>query len=196
MKHQGNFPEEKILLSDGNSQDKSPSIFSSFPNLFSRAKQPPATCMDSFLSHFEVEKSYTIFFIILFLGMGVIMLSLMFLPLAVINPKKFVSLFSLGSLLIIGSFIFIHGTRDFCGMLFSKTRWVLTTLFLTSIATGVFFSFYGNYFIIAYICSIFQFITLVTFVLSFIPGGGMGINFIWNLIKSPFSRQSESYLPS
>lgn len=196
MKHQGNFPEEKILLSDGNTQEKSPSIFSSFPNLFSRPKPAPTSCMDKMLNYFEVEKSYTLFFIILFLGIGVTMLSLMFLPLAVINPKKFVSLFSLGSLLIIGSFIFIYGTREFVGMLFSKTRWVLTTLFLSSIAIGIFFSFYGDFFIVAYICSVLQLITLVTFVLSFIPGGGMGINFIWNLIKSPFSRNSESYLPN
>ena len=46
---------------------------------------------------FEVEKSYTLFFVFIAVGIGLIFLSLVFLPIAWISPQKFVSLFSLGA---------------------------------------------------------------------------------------------------
>ena len=71
---------------------------------------------------FEVEKSYTNFFILLFIGLGLIGFSFFFLPMAILAPKKFVSLFSLGCIVTITSFIFYYGTYDFLLMLFRKDR--------------------------------------------------------------------------
>jgi hypothetical protein len=133
----------------------------------------------------EVEKSYSLFFIILFVGLGLIMLSLVFLPVVWISPKKFVSLFSLGSLITIISFVFIYGTSGYLEMLFSKSRFLFSTLFFLSIFIGIYFAFTDSYYIISLICAVLQFITVIVFVLSFIPGGGYGISFIKSMMLSP-----------
>jgi hypothetical protein len=134
---------------------------------------------------FEVEKSYKLFFIILSVGLGLIFLSLVFLPLVWITPQKFVSLFSLGSLVTISSFVFVYGTSAYLEMLFSKQRALFTILFLVSIFLGIYFAFNQTYYIISLICAVIQLITLIIFTLSFIPGGSMGISFITNILLAP-----------
>lgn len=84
----------------------------------------------------EVEKSYTAFFIFLFLGLGLIGLSFIFLPMAILAPQKFVFLFSLGCLITIASFIFYYGTSDFLSMLFNQERRWFTFMFLVSMTLG------------------------------------------------------------
>jgi len=135
---------------------------------------------------FEVEKSYKLFFIVLLTGLALILLSLMFLPIAWLSPHKFVSLFSLGSLVTLFSFIFIYGTSEYFQILFSKNRALFTILFLFSILLGIYFAFNKTYYIISLVCAVVQMITLVVFTLSFIPGGGMGINFMKNMLFSRF----------
>ena len=137
---------------------------------------------------FEVEKSYTNFFILLFIGLGLIGFSFFFLPMAILAPKKFVSLFSLGCIVTITSFIFYYGTYDFLLMLFKKDRRLITIGFLLSIGIGVYFSFNPTYYIISLICTGIQMIVMIMFILSFIPGGKSGINLIISIITSPFKK--------
>jgi hypothetical protein len=135
----------------------------------------------------EVEKSYKVFFIMLATGLGLIMISLMFLPIVWMSPQKFVSLFSLGCLVSLFSFIFVYGTSEYLEMLFSRKRLLFTMLFLFSIGLGIYFSFNKTYYLISLACAVVQMITLVVFTLSFIPGGGMGIYFIKNMLMSPLN---------
>jgi hypothetical protein len=137
-------------------------------------------------STFEVEKSYTLFFIFLATGIGLLFLSLAFLPIAWLSPQKFVSLLSLGSLTILISFVFIYGTSAYCEMLFTKTRALFSFLFICSTFLGIYFCFFNHsYYIVALVCALVQFITLIIFTLSFIPGGSMGISFITSILMSP-----------
>ena len=131
-------------------------------------------CLKKISSYIEIEKSYKIFFL--------------FLPMILIAPKKFVSLFSMGSLITIFSFIFYYGTYDFLLMLFNKDRRWFTSGFLLSVGIGVYFSFYPTYMIISIICSGFQMIVMFMFILSFIPGGQAGIDFMISIIVSPFKK--------
>ncbi len=133
----------------------------------------------------EVEQSYKTFFIVLSVGVGLIIFSLLFLPIVWIAPKKFVSLFSLGSLTTLISFIFLQGTKAYFDMLFSKSRALFSVLFISSIFLGVYFAFNDTYYLISLICAIVQFITLIVFALSFIPGGSHGISFITSMLMSP-----------
>jgi hypothetical protein len=135
----------------------------------------------------EVEISYKTFFIIFATGISLILLSLLFFPLVWITPQKFVSLFSLGCLVTLLSFIFISGTSAYLEMLFGRKRAALTILFLISIFLGIYFSFNKTYYIISLICACLQMITLIVFTLSFIPGGGLGIYFIKNMMMSPLN---------
>jgi len=150
---------------------------------------------------FEVEKSYKIFFILLIVGMGLIFLSLIFLPVALISPQKFVSLFSLGSIVSLSSFIFVYGTAGYLELLFSRSRVTFTLLFISSIFIGLYFSFFRGNYVVSLICALVQLITLIIFTLSFIPGGQTGISFIFSMISAPFSSlwmkiKGGSYLPS
>lgn len=183
--------DEKNVLNPKQEQAKG-GILGSIKNVFSaKVEEPqPLTCKDKLLNTIEVEKSYTAFFIMLAIGGFVLFLSLIALPTAILFPKKFVMLFSMGSLLVIMSFIFVHGTKEYFKMLFNSGRAYLTTLYFLSIFVGIYFSFTDSYFFISHICAVIQLITLVTFVLSFVPGGNHGINFIWSSIKSIFVKSS------
>ena len=150
---------------------------------------------------FEVEKSYKTFFIFIFIGLGLIFLSMIFLPAIVLAPQKFVGLFSLGSIIILLSFIFIYGTSGYLELLFSASRVTFTLMFLASLLVSFYFSFIKSNYIVSLICALVQMVTLIIFTLSFIPGGQMGISFIIELIKSPFISlwmkiKGGSYLPS
>jgi hypothetical protein len=148
----------------------------------------------------EVEKSYQTFFILLMIGLGLLCLSLVFLPVIILSPYKFVLCFSLGSLIILISFLFIWGTKAYFETLFSKNRFLFTLLFLGSILLGIMFA-WSQYFFFSLLCSIYQLISLIVFTLSFIPGGKVGISFIGSMLSSPFINlwmrmRGQSYLPS
>lgn len=140
----------------------------------------------------EVERSYKLFFIFLFLGLGITFFSFFFLPMIILSPKKFVSLFSLGSSITICSFIFYYGTYDFLSMLFCKERRLYTIMFISSICLGECLSFTKAFFLLSVICSIVQMLIMFTFSLSFIPGGRTGIAFMWDLVLSPIKRMFTS----
>jgi cation transport ATPase len=156
--------------------------------------------MKKLQDNIEVEKSYQTFFILLLIGLALLCLSLMFLPVIILSPYKFVSCFSIGSLLILISFIFVYGTKSYFETLFSKSRFLFTLLFLGSIILGLVFA-WSQYFFLSLICSFAQLVTLIVFVLSFIPGGKNGISLIGRMLSSPFTNmwmrmRGESYLPA
>ena len=136
----------------------------------------------------EVEKSYTAFFIFLFLGLGLMGLSFLFLPMAILAPQKFVALFSLGCLTTISSFIFYYGTSDFLSMLFNQERRWFTFMFLVSMTLGCYFTLGKSYFIISLVCSGVEMFVMIVFLLSFIPGGKTGISFMFSMVTSPIKR--------
>jgi hypothetical protein len=118
------------------------------------------------------------------IGLGMLCLSLMFLPVVIISPSKFCTCFSIGSTIILSSFIFVYGTKAYMEKLFEKNRFPFTILFLLSIILGLYFSISGNYFISIMLAG-FQLITLIVFTLTFIPGGSSGISFIGQMLLSP-----------
>jgi hypothetical protein len=162
------------------------------------------SCKDKIMKklqdNIEIEKSYKTFFILISIGLGLLCLSLMFLPFIILSPHKFILCFSFGSLIILASFIFVYGTKSYFEILFSQNRFIFTLLFLTSIFLGIFLSLAG-YFIFSVLCAIGQLITLIVFTLSFIPGGSGGISMIGRMLSSPFAGimmrfRGGSYLPS
>lgn len=130
----------------------------------------------------RIEKSYTMFFILLTVGFIFILLSLMLLPLIFITPTKFVLTFSLGSMLVLTSFLFIYGVRGYFEMLFSKHRFWFTVLFAFSIFVGFYLAWEGHY-LLSVICLFYQMMCLLNFTFSFIPGG----NAITQTIRNIFS---------
>ena len=151
--------------------------------------QPPKTCKDkmahAIISKVEVEKNITAFISLLGIGCFLICLSLLMLPLIITSPAKFSMCFGLGSVLVLISFLFYHGTKNYIMKLFDKKRFIITILFICSIFLGFIFSI-GKHYFISLLCSLFQLISLILFILTFIPGGKYGIKCIKNRMSSPF----------
>ena len=151
--------------------------------------QPPKTCKDkmahAIISKVEVEKNITAFISLLGIGCFLICLSLLMLPLIITSPAKFSMCFGLGSVLVLISFLFYHGTKNYIMKLFDKKRFIITIFFICSIFLGLIFSI-GKHYFISLLCSLFQLISLILFILTFIPGGKYGIKCIKNRMSSPF----------
>ena len=151
--------------------------------------EPPKTCKDkmahAIITKVEVEKNTTAFISLLGIGCFLICLSLLMLPLIITSPAKFSMCFGLGSVLVLISFLFYHGTKNYVMKLFEKKRFVITILFICSIFLGLIFSI-GKHYFISLLCSLFQLISLILFILTFIPGGKYGIRCIKNRLSSPF----------
>jgi hypothetical protein len=137
------------------------------------------------VSSIEVETSYKTFFIVLAVGMGIVCFSMIFLPFVIVSPQKFLSLFSLGSMVILASFIFVYGTVEYFKMLFERSRLVYSITYIASILLGFYFAFVQGSFLFSLICVGVQVVTLSIFVLTFIPGGSSGITFILETLKAP-----------
>ena len=151
--------------------------------------QQPKSCKDkmanAIIEKVEVEKNITVFISLLGIGCFLICLSIFLLPLIITSPSKFSMCFALGSILILVSFLFYHGTKNYIMKLFDKKRFIITILFVCSIILGLIFSL-GKHYFISLLCSLFQLISLILFVLTFVPGGKKGINCIKRKMSSPF----------
>ena len=151
--------------------------------------QPPKTCKDkmanAIIKKVEVEKNMTIFMSLLSIGCFLLCISIFLIPLIITAPSKFSMCFGLGSVLILISFLFYHGTKNYIIKLFEKKRFVITILFICSIIFGLIFSI-GKHYFISLLCSLFQLISLILFILTFLPGGKYGINCIKRKMSLPF----------
>lgn len=148
------------------------------------------TCKDKIeekiVEKIEVERNIAVFLMLIALGCGLLCLSIFLLPLIITSPSKFSLCFAMGSLLVLISFLFYYGTKEYFKTLFGAQRFWISILFISSIVVGISFSL-GKHYIISMLCSICQLISLIVFILSFVPGGKVGINCIKKAITSPFS---------
>jgi len=133
----------------------------------------------------EVKRNLTVFLCLLGLGCLLLFFSLLLIPFIITSPSKFSMCFALGCTLVLISFLFFHGTKNYVLKLFDKKRFTITILFISSILVGIIFSI-GRHYIISVLCSLFQLVSLVLFILTFIPGGKKGINYIKRQATSPF----------
>ncbi len=114
------------------------------------------------------------------IGLIFLFFSIISLPISLFNPSRFISSFSLGSLIIIFSFIFYYGSQEYTSIIFSRERRKYTISYLCSLLIGFYFMMNPTYYLISFGCNLIQFIILIMFVLTFIPGGERGIEFFLN----------------
>ena len=154
----------------------------------SKEKNCKEKLLEKIINTIEIEKNYTIFCTLLLLGTLLIFISFLLIPMIITSPSKFTLCFSLGSILIIISFLFFHGTKIYFQKLFKKDRFIISILFIISIIVGCAFSI-KNIYLICIICSLFEMFSLILFLISFIPGGGkFGLKCLKNIFTSPFRK--------
>ena len=178
----------KLLKNNNTEENKEVDISSS--NDIKNAENNPPTWKtkleDKLVSLIQVEKNYAIFLVLILLGFFLVFISFLLLPLIITSPARFSLCFALGSVLILISFLFLNGTRNFFKKIFATNRIWISFCFIISIFVGIGFAL-GKHYFISLLCSLFQLVSLILFILSFIPGGKCGINAILNLLKSPFT---------
>ena len=149
------------------------------------------TCKDKIankiIQKLEVEKSIGIFSVLICIGSVLICFSFFLLPLIITSPRKFSFCFAVGSIFILISFLFLVGTRNYVTKLLDNKRIFISISFILSIFIGIAFSL-GSHYFISLICSGIQLISMIMFILTFIPGGRVGIDCIKNTLKSPFTK--------
>lgn len=117
----------------------------------------------------QVQKNLKIFALLFFIGFGTLLFSIAYIPLIFISPSKFSMCISIGGILILISFLFFYGTKDYFSKIFSRSRFWVSIIFLLSIIIGCFVS-YKKYYLVSLICSGLEIFTLMVFLGSFIPG--------------------------
>ena len=135
----------------------------------------------------EVERNVGVFMALISIGSLILCFSFFLLPFVLTSPKKFSFCFAVGSILVLISFLFLVGTKRFVTKVFENKRLVISLMFILSIFVGIGFSL-GNHYFISLLCSCVQFITLIMFILTFIPGGRAGIDCIKRTLTSPFTK--------
>ena len=139
------------------------------------------------ISKLEVERSIPIFIVLVIFGIGLLIFSLFLLPLIIVSPKKFSFCFAVGCILVLISFLFLVGTKTYVNKLLDNKRILISISFILSIFIGIGFSL-GSHYFISLLCSGVQLISMIMFVLTFIPGGKAGIDCIKRTLSSPFTK--------
>ena len=125
-----------------------------------------------------IEKNFKLFFILFISGLFLLFMSFMFLPIVLFKPQKFISCFNLGTFLTIFSFVFYYGSNEFFEMLFNKERKNFTIAYLFSLFIDLYLMNKTTFFIFALFLNVAQMLIMISFLLSFIPGGKSGIKLI------------------
>ena len=135
----------------------------------------------------EVERSIGIFSVLICIGIGLIILSFFLLPIVLVSPKKFSFCFAVGSIFVLISFMFLVGTKNYVNKIMDNKRIFISISFILSIFIGIGYSL-GNHSFISLICSGVQLISMIMFILTFIPGGRAGTDCIKKALSSPFTK--------
>merc|ERR1712034_74429 len=89
----------------------------------------------------------------------------------VIAPQKFCLLFTLGSLLIIGSFSALKGPREFCAHLFELKRLPFSLLYAGSLVGTLWATLIAKSALYTLVLCLAQIAALLQFLGSYFPGG-------------------------
>ena len=135
----------------------------------------------------EVERNILLFILLILIGIGLIIFSFFLLPMIMISPGKFSFCFAVGSIFILISFLFLVGTRNYVLKILDNKRIFISISFILSIFIGIGFSL-GHHYFISLFCSGVQLISMIMFILTFIPGGRAGIDCIKRTLSSPFTK--------
>jgi len=110
-------------------------------------------------------------------------LAVSFLPMLIVNPRKFSLLFTLGSVFTLSSFSFLWGPYSHMVHLFSKDRLPFTLVYFSTLVATLYFAMGLQSAILTPIAAILQVLALLWFVISYIPGGQTGLKFFTKLFS-------------
>jgi uncharacterized membrane protein len=115
-----------------------------------------------------------------------ILLSLTFLPLLAIAPRKFATLFTVGSLLILSSFSVLRGHAAFLQHLLSPERLPFSVGYSLSLIGTLYASMWSQSYFLTLVFSVCQIVGLLYFIVSYFPGGAQLLTFVGSSCLAAF----------
>ncbi|XP_063632778.1 uncharacterized protein LOC134803884 [Cydia splendana] len=188
---------DEYLLQNENRRSYKISLPFSTPSFFSRSNEETPTSSSSNGSWFqEVQKEYFTlsrtqrfmgFGVCLFFGILCFILSFLYIPILILQARKFALLFTLGSLFFILSFSFLYGPWSHLKSLFSKERALTTLLYGSTLIATLYCALHLQSTPLTIVCAVLQVIALLWMMMGSIPGGSTGARFFGSMFKSSVS---------
>ncbi|XP_048000193.1 protein transport protein sft2 [Leguminivora glycinivorella] len=188
---------DEYLLQNENRRSYKISLPFSTPSFFSRSNEETPTSSSSNASWFqEVQKEYFTlsrtqrfmgFGVCLFFGILCFILSFLYIPILILQARKFALLFTLGSLFFILSFSFLYGPWSHVKSLFSKERALTTLLYGSTLIATLYCALHLQSTPLTIVCAVLQVIALLWMMMGSIPGGSTGARFFGSMFKSSVS---------
>jgi len=128
------------------------------------------------------------FFVLLGMGLLFFTLSSFYIPVLIFQARKFSIFFTLGSLCTLSSLSVLWGVSAFLRHLISKDRIIFTALYCGSLVATLYFSIGLQSTLLTIIGIVFQVLSLVSFIISYLPGGIAGITNLCKFVSSSLTR--------
>jgi len=116
-----------------------------------------------------------------FVGMMLITMSLSFLPLLPIAPSKFSLLFSLGSMMVLGSVSWLKGPQSFATAVMQRDKLPFTIAYVVGLVGTLGATIIIKSYLLTGLFVTIQVIGLLYFLASYVPGGKVVLNFFGRL---------------
>ncbi|KAJ8320198.1 hypothetical protein KUTeg_001785 [Tegillarca granosa] len=111
------------------------------------------------------------------------------------NARKFAVLYTLGSLFVIFSFSFLWGPVNHLKHLFSVPRLPFTSAYFGTLFATLYFALWSRSTVLTVICAVLQILSLVWYIVSYIPGGQTGLKFFTKIFYAAASKTVQKTLP-
>lgn len=108
----------------------------------------------------------------------------MHIPLVIIRPSKFIVPYCLSNLLLFTSLGFLHGFYSYSKHLFSKSKWPFSAAFVGTTFLTLYIALVLRMYALTVPMAIVQFVAMVSFVISYLPGGSSGLSAMGTLAGS------------
>ncbi|RMX38099.1 hypothetical protein pdam_00003125 [Pocillopora damicornis] len=150
---------------------------------------------DPFLPSLSKTQRITGFFLLLLLGIFCFVMAGLIAPVMLLKARKFVLLYTMGSLFTIGSFSLLWGPVNHVKHLCSLERLPFTAAYFGSMFATLYMAMIVKSTLLTAVCALVQILALVWYFVSYIPGGTTGMKFFTKLFSSAVTKTVSSTLP-
>ena len=133
----------------------------------------------------QVQSSYKYFLVFLALGLILLFFSVLYIPFILFNPGKLLRVLSFGNIMLMLSFLFYYGSKDFFAFLVDQNRTGIMFTHLLGVFAGIFVSIFIRGYFLQFLLDFILCITTIMFFLSLLPGGQGGIKAMKGMLLGP-----------
>jgi len=150
---------------------------------------------DPILPSLTRTQRITGFFLCLLMGVFCFVMAGFIAPFMLLKARKFVLLYTMGSLFTIGSFSLLWGPVNHVKHLCSFGRLPFTAAYFGSMFATLYMAMILKSTVLTAVCAVVQILALIWYFVSYIPGGTTGMKFFTKLFSSVVSKTVSSTLP-